>query len=103
MSIYRIGKWNKGNNKRRVYLYSDADHKDRMGNCDWLPEDGDLCVCIEPAGDCFDNYVAMRKQTDGSFTKVGRFGAYAFGESCGELQERDFHLLQAGEKISFAA
>jgi hypothetical protein len=72
-----------------------------MGSCEWLPEDDDLCVCIEPTGDCFDDYIAMREQDDGTFVKVGEFGAYAFGEDCGELPEREFHLLQAGERIDF--
>lgn len=101
MNINRVGRWNKGNNKREVYLYNDSEHKNRMGSCEWLPSDGDLCVCIEPSGDCFDRYVAMRKQPDGSYQKVGKFGAYAFGDSCGELPEREFHLLQAGENINY--
>lgn len=84
-----------------VYKYIDKEHKHRMGHCEWLPSDGDLCVCIGHSGDCFNDYVAMRKQSDGTYLKVGEFGAYNFGVPCGKLDERNFHLLQAGEPIQY--
>ena len=93
------GAWGFGNSSRNIYRYINYRHKDRMGCCDWLPSDEDLCVCIKHSGDCFDDYFAVRKQEDGKYKIVGKFGAYVFGSSRGELTERDFHLLLAGESI----
>lgn len=95
----RMNVWGAGNRPRSIYLYKDKEHKHRMGNCAWLPKDGDLCVCVKASGDCFDDYVAMRIQKNGRYKMVGEFGAYAFGEPCGDLPNREFHLLQAGEEI----
>lgn len=100
MYAYGMRGWRNGNTARHIYRYNHEEHEHRIGHCPWRPEDGDLCVCIEAAGDCFDNYVAMRQRDDGMYEVVGEFGAYIFGESCGELSKRDFHLLQAGEPIS---
>lgn len=102
MSIHWIGKWNAGNQSRAVYRYDHQEHEHRMGSCDWLPNDGDLCVCVQPSGDYFDDYVAMRQREDGMYEKVGEFGAYAFGEPCARLEKRDFYLLLAGEPISYS-
>ncbi len=100
MNIHRMGRWGVGNAQKNIYKYSDAEHKNRMGCCEWLPEDGDLCVCVAHSGDYFNNYAAMRIQENGAYKMVGEFGAYCFGESIGELSKRDFHLLQAGEEIT---
>lgn len=93
------GAWGQGNTIRSIYRYDDHTHKRRMGCCDWLPSDGDLCVCISHTGDCFNDYFAVRKQEDGKYKIVGKFGAYVFGRDIGTLTERDFHLLLAGESI----
>ena len=58
-----------------------AEHRDRMGHCDWLPEPGDLCVVGTLSGDCFYKYTAFR---DG--VQVGTFGAYQFGEPSTEYR-----------------
>lgn len=101
MNYNRVGKWGAGGVNKGVYLYIDEDHKHRMGSCEWLPKDGDLCVCVEHAGDCFSDYVAMRKQENGDYKMIGEFGAYNFGEKISELSNRNFHLLQAGESIPY--
>ena len=88
-----------GNSKKYVYQYSENRDKDRMGNCVFLPKDGDYCVCIEPSGDCFDNYFVIRKQTNGKHKIVGYFGAYSFGEEIMKLSDRNFHLFLAGEEV----
>lgn len=61
-----------------------------------------ICVCVGHAGDYFHDYVAIRKSDDGMWRKVGRFGAYWFGEKVADLDERSFYLVQAGEPIKFA-
>lgn len=91
--------WRKGGRIGSVYKYVDKEHNHRIGSCDWLPEDGDLCLCVGHSGDCFSSYVAMR-EVEGGLKKVGKFGAYVFGESLGYLEVRDFHLVQAGEIIT---
>ena len=98
MSIHRIGSWGGRGGHQNVYRYAD-EHKHRMGNCDWLPENGDLCVRSEDAGDHFHTYVAIRQRGDGMWVKCGKFGAYEFGEAIFKLDERDFHLALAGEAI----
>lgn len=95
--MYR--RWGAGGTKKAIYKYSDKEHKHRMGSCDWLPKDGDLCICVGHSGDCFSDYVAMRKTAKGTYEMVGKFGAYNFGKPVGELSDRDYHLLQAGEEI----
>lgn len=47
----------------------------------------------------FYDYFALRLNDDGKLTKVGEFGAYVFGKQVGQLQKREFHLIQAGEPI----
>jgi hypothetical protein len=94
-----MGVWRQGNIRKNIYKYNEKLHKNRMGHCDFLPNDGDLCICVEPAGDCFDRYVVVRKCDDGCYVMVGEFGAYAFGDSCGTVNDREFHLLQAGEQV----
>lgn len=92
------GSWSGGSSDRSVYLYIDED-RERMGHCDWLPKNGDLCVCLEHSGDCFYDYMAVRKTDDEKYEKVGEFGAYNFGEKLGTLTKRCFHLLCAEEKV----
>lgn len=79
----------------KIYEYR-AEHKDRMGNCDWLPEPGDMCICMEHAGDWFYYYVALRKQPSGQWKRVGKFGAYQFGELAEhQLSEKELNLALA--------
>ena len=99
MSIHRIGVWRGRGGHRQVFIYRDED-KNRMGHCRWLPQDGDLCVRTEDAGDCFHKYVAIRQKEDNRFVKVGDFGAYVFGKPLFTLDERTFHLVCAGEPVA---
>lgn len=94
-------RWNPGNKKKHIYRYVHDLHKNRIGNCNWKPMDGDLCLCIDHTGDCFNDYLVIRKQSDGRYMGVGEFGAYAFGTSCGSLDTKTFHVVQAGYKIDF--
>lgn len=99
-----MSKWRKGNDKMGVYRYVDAEHKHRMGSCEVLPVDGDLVVCTDHSGDCFDSYVIIRwgrKGFDTGFEVTGEFGAYVFGEKLMTLPKRDYHLLLAGEMVFF--
>lgn len=91
--------WGHGAVLRQCYEYRD-EHKNRMGSCDWLPSNGDICIATEHSGDHFYTYVAMRKHTDGKWVRVGKFGAYVFGTAIGKsLDERTFHLACAGEPV----
>jgi hypothetical protein len=98
MSTHRIGQWGGRGGHQNVYRYTAKD-RNCMGHCDWLPEDGDLCIRTQDAGDHFHNYVAIRQREDGMWVKCGKFGAYEFGEAIFKLEERDFHLALAGEAI----
>ena len=95
--------WGTGSSIHSLYKYNKKEHKHRLGNSSWKPKDGDLCVCVKHGGDYFYYYTAMRKQLSGVYKNVGSFGAYVFGEKCGELPDRDFHLLLAGELIDIKA
>jgi hypothetical protein len=92
--------WGGGAAERDLVQYSDERHRDRMGHCKWFPSDGDFCVCVKHSGDCFYSYMAIRKEEDGTWRKIGDFGAYVFGEKIGKIDEREFFLLQAGELVS---
>lgn len=92
--------WGRGNTKMGVYIYNEAEHRRRMGSCKWLPKTGDLVVCCDHAGDCFNDYIAIRKQPNGMYKVVGEFGAYTFGEMEKKLDKREYHLLMAGEEVA---
>lgn len=92
--------WGIAAQNRIAYRYDHAKHKHLMGYCKWLPKDGDVCVCTGHSGDCFHNYFAMRRGNDGLWRMVGTFGAYGFGEPLGEIENRAYHLLQAGEAVA---
>lgn len=92
-------KWGGGAEIGRLYEYRDTD-KDRMGSCKWLPSPGDLCLCVAHSGDCFFDYIAIRKQKDGRYKKVGGFGAYCFGKARRKPSFRKRYLLLAGEIIT---
>ena len=94
-------KWGTGATNGIIYRYDHARDKCRIGNCEWLPEDGDLCLCVGHSGDYFHDYIALRKYGDGKMIKFGEFGAYPFGVEIGKLDKRSFHLVQAGEPIEF--
>jgi len=95
-----IMRWNSGNEIMGVYEYKDSEHSRRMGHCEFLPSDGDLCVCVSHSGDCFNNYIAIRKQPCGGYKSIGEFGAYVFGDKSFNLKSREFYLLQAGETVN---
>lgn len=92
--------WGTGNRLRCLYRYNHREAMRRIGSCDWFPEDGDLCLCTEHTGDCFNDYVVIREGDDGLYHVVGDFGAYAFGTVFCHLSKRTFHLLMAGEPIA---
>lgn len=96
--MIRMGHWNGRGGHQQVFRYTD-EHRGRMGHCEWLPVDGDMCLRDADAGDCFHTYVALRKQDDGKYVRVGVFGAYTFGKPLCKLDERTFHLACAGEPI----
>lgn len=98
MNIHRIGLWNGRGGHRQVFRYTD-EHKHRMGHCNWLPKEDDLCIRVADAGDCFHEYVAIRRRRGGKYVRVGSFGAYIFGKSICTLDERTFHLACAGEPV----
>lgn len=81
-----------------IYRYDKADSECRLGDCDWLPDDQDICLCVAHSGDCFHTYIALRPTANG-FVKHGKFGAYGLGEPIGRVDERSLHLAQAGEAI----
>jgi len=90
--------WNCRGGHQNVYQYDENRDKDRMGDCSWLPKHGDLCVRVADSGDCFHNYVAIRRE-NGKYKKVGKFGAYIFGKKICKLKDRTYHLILAGEEI----
>jgi hypothetical protein len=86
----------------------------RVGNC-WMKGRllvDDLAMAISHSGDCFFNYELLDSflhYGGGQEMRVGyrripgsRFGAYTLGVAH-EFQpsEREFHLLMAGENVSF--
>ena len=94
--------WGRDGDIRGIYKYSHDRDGNRIGHCNWLPKDGDLCICIAHSGDYFSDYVVMRKvKGNGKVRMVGKFGAYNFGKRIGTLRKKNFHLLQAGEAISY--
>ena len=93
-----IGSWGAGNIERGVYVYN-REEKNRIGNCEFRPVDGDVCVCTRWTGDCFDDYIIVRKNANNKWQKVGEFGAYFFGKLLYRLSVRAYHLLLAGEEI----
>ena len=92
--------WGQGTIIGQLYKYRYID-KNRIGNSEWLPSNGDICLAMEHAGDFFYHYVALRKQENGQYIRVGKFGGYIFGAEIGEpLDERTFHLACAGEPVT---
>lgn len=92
--------WSPGNKPQSLYRYYDEEHQDRMGCCKYLPSDGDLCLCLTPVEDCFDDYVVLWVDDDGLYSVLYEFSAYKFGEEICNLSNRAFHLLLAGETIA---
>lgn len=92
-------RWGAAGGEQHVFAYKGDGH--RVGHCPWRPSDGDYCVRVKHSGDYFHDYVAMRKGEDGLWRRVGEFGAYVFGESLGKMPDREFHLMMAGEPVSF--
>ena len=93
MNMLMMGRraWTSGANIGTIYHYDHAQDADRIGHCAWLPNDGDLCLCVEHSGDSFYDYFALRLNDNGKLTKVGEFGAYVFGRKVGKLEKRQFH------------
>lgn len=94
------GAWTPGNRSQSLYRYCDKEHQDRMGYCKYLPNDGDLCLCVGHTGDCFDDYVVLWVDDDGLYSVLYEFSAYKFGEEICNLSNRAFHLLLAGESLA---
>jgi hypothetical protein len=97
------GVWRAPATLRGVYRYA-AEHRERMGNCEWLPSEGDLCVIEALSGDCFYDYLALRRVADGpdagKYKRVGRFGAYVFGERTCVLDPDTWHQAGAGLPVN---
>lgn len=91
--------WNVRGGHQNIYRYTDADEH-RIGHCGWGPQGGDICIRTEDVGDWFHNYIAIRPNADGTWSKCGEFGAYVFGELLGTLGRREFFLLRAGEPVT---
>lgn len=94
-----FGVWRDPATKQGVYRYT-AEDRHRMGNCSWLPEPGDLCVCEKLVGDCFYQYVALRSCGEGKCRRVGRFSAYVFGKLVCVLEDDVFHLWCSGLPVA---
>lgn len=73
-------RWNGSVKTDEIVVYQDA-HRDRMGDCEWLPEPGDVCLAGQKTGDCFYEYTAFRNGV-----KVGTFSAYQFGTPTDEYE-----------------
>ena len=99
MNIHRVGKWNCRGGHGKVFRYIESEHNHRIGQCGFTPSDGDLCIRVADAGDCFHTYISVRKTKDGRYVRVGEFGAYIFGKEVCTLSERKFHLICAGELV----
>jgi hypothetical protein len=61
----------------------------------------DLILCIKHTGDCFFDYILIKEYANGlKGIPQSRFGAYVLGEEVDKkLNEKEFHLLCAGEFI----
>lgn len=97
--------WRQGGKIGSIYKYIKKRHHAALGYCKWIPEDGDLCLCIEHSGDCFSDYVVIRENPSCFFQRVGEctnvrgegdFGAYNFGKPIYKVTTREMHLLIAG-------
>lgn len=95
--------WGVAAQNGEVYRYIPLRDEHRLGHCEWLPQAGDLCVCVGHSGDCFHSFVALRPNDGGGWRVVGEFGAYGFGAKLAVLAKREFHLAQAGEVIEMPA
>lgn len=83
----------------QLFAYRDSD-KNRMGECDWLPDPGDVCARLEKNGDGFHNYAALRKTDKGLWVLAGHFGAYSFGKQAGEIDEPTLYTALSGLPIA---
>ena len=89
--------WKKGNKIGGIYEFRNED-LGRIGSCDFVPEEGDLCLCTEHSGDCFNNYIAYRfiaKEDaccwpEWGYEEVGRFGAFKFGNKREGYEQKTF-------------
>ena len=93
-----------GNTIGALYRVRDDSENSRVGHC-WMAgrlRKGDLLLCIEHSGDCFNNYVLCELHTNAIRALHGsKFGAYVFGDPLvEELTAREFHLLMAGESVA---
>lgn len=92
--------WGEGAEIGRIYKYREMDSS-RIGGSNWRPKVNDLCLCIEHCGDFFYEYLVMREQAEGGYKRTRRFGAYIFGTKGKVLSKRNFHLICAGEPVTF--
>lgn len=75
-------------------------NKNRLGDCKWLPKDGDIVLCVKHSGDCFNDYRVLRKQDHATWKLVEEFSAYAFGTIMMTVIDCKYHLLMAGEPVT---
>jgi len=88
--------WRVGNEPMRLYKYEGVGRV--IGEKGRVLKHGELCLCVEHAGDCYDRYIVIRKHKDG-YKKAFRFSTYVFGAKRKKLTERKFYLLLAGETV----
>lgn len=100
--------WNGTAKTRTIYRVDDERYcNSRIGNC-WA--EGrlkmlDLLLCDKQSGDCFYDYYLI--DYTNFRNKLGvhmklipyRIGAYKMGEELHTLNDREYHLLMAGEEV----
>jgi len=84
-----------------LYCWTVEDTKSyRLGMGEREPKIGDLCLCLEYAGDCFCKYAVIRKTKDGKWKKSFKFGAYDL--ECPDfkvLPDKKFEELKSGKEV----
>ena len=91
--------WRSVASNKNIYLYINKSEEDRKGNNKFFPMDGDFCLCVGHSGDCFHDYIALKKLGNGKYKMYGKYGAYGSGNKICEIDNRTYHLLQAGEEV----
>jgi hypothetical protein len=92
---FEMGRWSKGNSVRSIYKYIEEEHKGRLGRNDFTPTNGDMCLCTEHSGDCFNYYSVLCLDSSGKYCKGREFGAYKFGKAICVLSEKEFYTVLA--------
>lgn len=92
--------WSHGAEIGGVYLIRDQDDLERMGHNNRQPKIGDICLCIEHSGDCFYDYIVLRrKKGHRMYRSIFVIGAYVFGKKIGKLSETNLCLARAKRPV----